>query len=114
MPDMLEHYRSLNPTIGFEFQTTPDTDYQWPGEPDTEPDTMLPYVHEVVAITVMGGRVLRGQAFLGGCYMDANGHHPTSDEVKADLTASGYLDQMVQEAAIDILRAISEVPDAQG
>ncbi len=58
-----------------------------------EPDNLDPYSITVTATCIVGGVMLKGHAYLGGCWMEY---------VEAIDDIGGYLPQMLQEAAIGL------------
>lgn len=91
--------RMIHPDTAFSLEFIPDSDYVWDGDcpaPDSDP-----YVVKFSASKIVGGMLIEGTSYLGGCY-------PLED-LELDFEVSGYADQQLEEAYNDLQNSIANV-----
>jgi hypothetical protein len=85
--------RTIAPLVVFSANKEVDPYFVWDGDCE-EPDDMEAHNVSVTAVAIVGGKMIEGAAYLGGCYM-------AHDEAVGDC--HGYLPQMLEEAASELL-----------
>src|SRR5690348_2884679 len=86
------------PAIAFSASRSIDSYYSWDGDgPDPRDEGFDPCNVDVQAFAILGGSVIEGHDYLGGCYY-------RHDEPMGDV--HGYLLQMLQAATEELLRNV--------
>lgn len=90
--------RKIAPSISFSVELSEDHNYRWDGDgPDPAEDGYVPYDVDVTAKAIVDGDEIVGRASLGGHYQKPG---------EPDPEIGGYLPQMLQEAADELLKEI--------
>jgi len=91
----IERIREERPDIAISVIWEHDPYFVWDGDmEDPEKDGYLPHNVTVTASKIVNGKLIEGNAYLGGCYSKDNG--------KDDPEIGGYLPQMIQEAIEEV------------
>jgi len=94
--EICERLKRIAPNVVFQSSRDPDQTFRWDGDsPDPSEEGYLPYDVTVTARAIVRGELIEGNAYLGGSY-----YKP--DEPIGSI--HGYLPQMLQEAAAELLR----------
>jgi hypothetical protein len=102
--DILAELKRLAPSVAFSATDAPDDDGVWDGDgPDPIEYGLTPREVTVTAMAIVGGEAFRGNAYLTGCYL---GHGERLGDIH------GYLPQMLDEAADDLLAKLDSQPDS--
>lgn len=100
MSKTIEEYNERLPYHAVEVVWEPDTNFQWDGDgPDPIGDGLYPHEVTVSVSTIRKGKLITGEAYLGGCYSELSGPH-CSD-------IHGYLPQLLQEAHDELLSQLA-------
>jgi hypothetical protein len=95
---ILEDLKKLAPSVSFSVEHTHDPNFRWNGDgPDPEDEGFQAYDVDVYA-RAMDGETIEGRASLGGTY---------EKEGEFDSDIGGYLPQMLEEAARELMKQAS-------
>lgn len=93
--------KKIAPNIVFSVRREEDPNYRWDGDgPDPAEEGYVAYDVDVTARAIVNGEDIEGRNSLGGTY-----NKP--DEFDQDI--SGYLPQMLEEAAKELLMQLRDV-----
>ncbi len=97
-----ERLKKIAPTVVFSTEWTPDRHFKWDGDgPDPIERGLIAFDVDVTATVIVNGEFKEGKASLGGTYEDPD---------KKDPDISGFLPQMLQESATELLKELINIP----
>jgi hypothetical protein len=89
----IERIKAERPDIAINVSWEYDPHFEWDGDYPLE-DGYEPYDVTVTASKIVNGKLIQGNAYLGGCY--------SKDGGKDDPEIGGYLPQMIEEAIEEV------------
>ena len=101
---VLAKLAKIAPSVSFKTTWEPDQDAKWDVEdPSLDANDFQAWQSDVCASVIAGGKLHEGHAYLGGTWEKFG-----DDPAKSNPDISGYLLQMLDEAAEELRASLSE------